>query len=114
MDSSFIFLFVDFNRYRVWIWQGANTTTRIKFISAKRALNIRDRYGTTFRITTVDEGNEPVGFKVIDLIIKFLYERKNYDFGCFDFTLFKKFDIEENQYIPFLIEDKVLGARQKK
>lgn len=65
LDSSLIFLYVDFNRSRIWIWQGANTTTRIKFISAKRALNIRDRYDTAFRITAVNEGNEPVGFKVM-------------------------------------------------
>ena len=65
LDSDFILLFVDPIRYRVWIWQGINTTTRMKFISAKIAGRIRDRYGIAFKITAVDEGNEIAGFKVM-------------------------------------------------
>ncbi|MHA2182240.1 MAG: hypothetical protein ACXAAH_12550 [Promethearchaeota archaeon] len=65
LDSDFILLFVDSKQYRVWIWQGSNTTTRMKFISAKIAPSIKDRYGIGFRITTVDEGNETVGFNIM-------------------------------------------------
>ena len=65
LDSEFILLFVDPKRYRVWIWHGAETTTRMKFIAAKLAPSIRDRYGIAFRIIAVDEGNEMLGFKVM-------------------------------------------------
>jgi hypothetical protein len=65
LDSEFILLFVDPKRYRVWVWHGAETTTRMKFIAAKLAPNIRDKFGIAFRITAVDEGNEMVGFKVM-------------------------------------------------
>jgi len=65
LDSEFILLFVDPKRYRVWIWHGAETTTRMKFIAAKLAPSIRDRFGIAFRITAVDEGNEVLGFKVM-------------------------------------------------
>jgi len=65
LDSDFILLFVDSKRYRVWIWQGINTTTRMKFISAKIAGNIRDRFGIGNRILSVDEGNETLGFKIM-------------------------------------------------
>lgn len=65
LDSEFILLFVDPKRYRVWIWHGAETTTRMKFIAAKLAPSIRDRYGIAFRITAVDEDNEVLGFKVM-------------------------------------------------
>jgi len=65
LDSDFILLFVDEARYRVWVWQGTNTTTRMKFISAKIAPNIRDKYGIAYKITAVDEGNETLGFKVM-------------------------------------------------
>ena len=64
LDSDFILLFVDHKHYRVWLWHGSNTTTRMKFISAKLAPNIRDRYGLGYKITAVDEGNEVAGFKV--------------------------------------------------
>ena len=65
LDSDFILLFVDFKRYRVWIWQGNNVTTRMKFISARLAPSIRDRHGIAFKITAVDDGNETDVFKVM-------------------------------------------------
>lgn len=65
LDSNFIFLFVDKKRDRVWIWQGNNTTTRMKFFSARIAGSIRDRHGIAFKIISADEGKEPVGFKIM-------------------------------------------------
>jgi hypothetical protein len=70
LDPEFVLLFVDPSRYRVWIWHGSNTTTRMKFIAAKLAPTIRDRYGIGFKISAVDEGNETVGFKVASGIEK--------------------------------------------
>ncbi len=64
LDPDFILLFVDPTRYRVWIWHGSNTTTRMKFIAAKLAPSVRDRYGIGFKIAAVDEGNETLGFKI--------------------------------------------------
>ncbi len=64
LDPDFVLLFVDPSRYRVWIWHGSNTTTRMKFIAAKLAPSIRDRYGIGFKISAVDEGNETLGFQV--------------------------------------------------
>lgn len=65
LDPDFILLFVDPKKYRVWIWHGANTTTRMKFIAAKLAPSIRDRYGIGYKISAVDEGNETIGFHVM-------------------------------------------------
>jgi len=53
-------------------------------------------------------------FKVSKKIIKFLYYRKNYDYGCFDFGLFNEFDINENKYLPYLKEKNVIDIRLKK
>ncbi len=64
LDPDFVLLFVDPSRYRVWIWHGSNTTTRMKFIAAKLAPSVRDRYGIGFKIGAVDEGNETLGFKI--------------------------------------------------
>ena len=64
LDSDFILLFVDHEHYRVWLWHGSNTTTRMKFIAAKIAPKIRDKYGIGYKITAVDEGDEVVGFKI--------------------------------------------------
>ena len=65
LDSDFILLFVDPKRYRIWIWQGSNVTTRMKFISAKIAPSIRDRHGIALKITAVDEGIETSAFKAM-------------------------------------------------
>ena len=65
LDPDFILLFVDSKRYRIWIWHGSNTTTRMKFIAAKLAPSIRDRYGIGFKIAAVDEGNETLNFKIV-------------------------------------------------
>jgi len=64
LDPEFVLLFIDHKHYRVWLWHGSDTTTRMKFIAAKLAPNIRDRYGLGYKITAVDEGNEVSGFKV--------------------------------------------------
>ena len=37
----------------------------MRFASARIAPSIRDRYGIGFKITVVNEGNEPLGFKVM-------------------------------------------------
>ena len=47
-------------------------------------------------------------------IIKYLYGRKHFDCGAFDFALFNTFKIDESRYIPFMIEHKILGVREKK
>ena len=65
LDPNFVLLFVDPKHFRVWIWHGSNTTTRMKFIAAKIAPTVRDRYGIGFKIAAVDEGNETIGFKTI-------------------------------------------------
>ena len=62
LDDDFILLFVDPLHFRVWLWHGYNTTTRMKFIAAKMAPAIRDKYGIAFKITAVDQDNEPQGF----------------------------------------------------
>jgi hypothetical protein len=65
LDEDFILLFVDPKHYRVWLWHGLNTTTRMKFIAAKMAAPIRDKHGIAFKITAVDQDMETHGFKVM-------------------------------------------------
>ncbi|MHA2391996.1 MAG: hypothetical protein ACXAEX_08490 [Promethearchaeota archaeon] len=64
LDSSKILLFVDAHDGNVWIWQGENTTTRMKFVSAQTASHIRDRYDISFMIHSIDEGEETAAFKI--------------------------------------------------
>ena len=65
LDSDKILLFVDIKNKKVWIWEGTNTTTRMKFISTQTAPHIRDKYDITFTIGTVDEKDETAAFKLL-------------------------------------------------
>ncbi len=65
LDDDFVLLFVDPQHFRVWLWHGYNTTTRMKFMAAKKAPAIRDKHGFAFRITAVDQNNEMHGFLVM-------------------------------------------------
>ena len=51
-------------------------------------------------------------FKVNKDIIEFLYERKNYDYGCYDFALHNEFKISLNHYsINYLINYGIIKTR---
>jgi len=65
LDDDFVLLFADPQHFRVWLWHGYNTTTRMKFIAAKMAPAIRDKHGIAFKITAVDQDNETHGFLVL-------------------------------------------------
>ncbi len=65
LDSNKILLFVDMNNSKVWIWEGNNTSTRMKFISAQAAPHVRDKHDVTFTITSVDDKEETAAFKIL-------------------------------------------------
>ncbi|MFX0011333.1 MAG: hypothetical protein ACFE9R_13535, partial [Candidatus Hermodarchaeota archaeon] len=75
LDDDFVLLFVDPQHFRVWLWHGYNTTTRMKFIAAKMAPPIRDKHGIAFKITAVDQDNESHAF----LVMLGLEEEIDYD-----------------------------------
>ncbi len=64
-DDDFILLVVDPQHFRVWLWHGYNTTTRMKYIAATMAPSIRDKHGIGFKISAVDQDNETHGFLVM-------------------------------------------------
>ncbi len=65
LDSDKILLFVDVHSEKVWVWQGQNTSTRMKFISAQEAPKIRDKHDLAFTLSSVDEGDETAAFKIL-------------------------------------------------
>jgi len=65
LDSDSILLYIDHMHRRVWHWIGSFTTIRSRFIAGYTAHTIRDKYAFAFRVTHIDEGNEPIAFKVM-------------------------------------------------
>ncbi len=65
LDHDEILLFIDNMNCRVWLWEGRNTSPRMKFISAEAAPRIRDQCAFDYNITTVDDGDEPIEFKIM-------------------------------------------------
>jgi hypothetical protein len=70
LQSKLILYFIDESHYRSYIWAGSESSTRMKFIAAGRASNVRDQIGAAIKISTVDEGDETMGFKVLVGLIK--------------------------------------------
>ena len=65
LDSDKILLLVDIHGEKVWVWQGKDTSTRMKFISAQEAPRIRDKHDLAFTLSSVDEGDETAAFKIL-------------------------------------------------
>ena len=65
LKSNLILYFVDAVNFRSYIWAGSQTSTRMKFIAAQKAPNIRDKIGPAIKVVSVDEGEEALGFKVM-------------------------------------------------
>jgi hypothetical protein len=65
LDSDYILLFIDPKRKRVWVWYGIDTTIKMRFSAIKIAECIRDQYAFAYRVTGINEGFEPIGFKVL-------------------------------------------------
>ncbi len=65
LDSDKILIFVDMHGKKVWMWEGKNTSTRMKFISGQEAPKIRDKHDRTFTLSSVDDGDETAAFKIL-------------------------------------------------
>ena len=107
LNSEKIFLFDDPKRYKVWIWHGANTTTRMKYYAKKLAPTVRERYGIGFKITPVDEGIEPLEFNIMVRLEEELdYEGTQKDLELLESLLKEKFHLLEKLNIDFkLVEN---------
>ena len=62
LNAKKILFFLDSLNSTVWVWEGKNTNTKMKFIAARIASTIRDRYGITYKIMIIDQDNEPEKF----------------------------------------------------
>ena len=58
-----VLFFVDPEHKIIWIWEGKGATTRMKFLAAQLAPNIRDMYAIDYSIHSVDDGDETSEFK---------------------------------------------------
>ncbi|MHA1452696.1 MAG: hypothetical protein ACTSRD_07545 [Promethearchaeota archaeon] len=65
LDPSFSLLFLDAEHFKAWVWHGAETSTRMKFLTAKLAPSVRDKGAVAMKISTVDDGSEPMAFKIM-------------------------------------------------
>jgi hypothetical protein len=60
--SNEAFIIVDDNNKKLWIWKGKETPTRLKFASARAAQQLRFEFGLVYRISSLDQGEEPEKF----------------------------------------------------
>ncbi|MEE9378366.1 MAG: hypothetical protein V3V33_10060 [Candidatus Lokiarchaeia archaeon] len=65
LDSDYILLFIDSRRKRVWVWYGIEATIRSRISAIKNAERIRDIHAFAFRISGINEGFEPLDFRIM-------------------------------------------------
>ena len=72
LNSSNVLLILDPPNHTGWRFLGSKITSRMKFLSAQLALNVRDDHGLTMEIRTVEEGSSTSLFKyTVGLIDEF-------------------------------------------
>ncbi len=65
LKSNLILYFIQASTYKSFIWIGKETSNRMKFIAAKKATVVRDSIGPAIKISTIEEDDEPIPFKVM-------------------------------------------------
>jgi hypothetical protein len=61
-DAGEVYIVVDETKRIIYIWKGSSAPVRKKFISARTASKIRQHYGLTFKVDSIDQAEEPAGF----------------------------------------------------
>ncbi len=62
LKSDSVFIIVDDDKKRIWIWKGSEAPVRKKFISARAASQIREERGLNYKVSSEDEGDESENF----------------------------------------------------
>ena len=57
-----VFIAIDNNAKKIYIWKGHESPVRQKFISARTASKIRQSYGMVYKVESIDQGEEPPDF----------------------------------------------------
>lgn len=65
LNSDEVLIFLDRVSKVLWLWHGANTSPRVKFIAARKSSNLRDRVAVDYKISAIDEDKEPKRFKFL-------------------------------------------------
>ncbi|MHA1238339.1 MAG: hypothetical protein ACTSSJ_03720 [Candidatus Odinarchaeia archaeon] len=65
LKSDKVIVVVDDEKRRIWIWKGSKASIRQKFISARAATQIRQERGLSYKVNSVDEGEENEEFSKI-------------------------------------------------
>jgi len=63
LDPSEVFIVISEHRDKtLWLWKGARSSVRRKFIGAQKSQDVRGQVGMQYSVVPVDEGEEPPDF----------------------------------------------------
>jgi len=65
LDSEEVYLIVDESGKDIWIYKGATARIRKKFLGARAATELRQDIGFTFKVHSLDEGEDEPDFKAL-------------------------------------------------
>jgi len=62
LSSDKVVLIINDRKKTIWIWKGVNARVRKKFIAARQAQEIKGNRGLTYKIDSIEHGEEPKEF----------------------------------------------------
>ncbi|MHA1271371.1 MAG: hypothetical protein ACTSPY_16375 [Candidatus Helarchaeota archaeon] len=62
LSSNKVVLIINDRKKIIWIWKGVNARVRKKFIAARQAQEIKGNRGLTYKIDSIEHGDEPKEF----------------------------------------------------
>ena len=62
LNSEMVVLLVDEATKRIYLWKGAKARVRRKFIAARVSQDLRGKKGLSFKVESIDQGDEPAKF----------------------------------------------------
>ncbi len=111
---------VKFKQYRdtkIYFTLPKGQETLSKFVPMREEKDVKEnveKININIKIKKVEEDLGDKLYSKSKEIIKFLYKRKNYDYGCIDFALLKEFNINEGTYLPYLLRNNIIKFRSRR
>ena len=62
LTPEMVVLVVQDSTKKIWLWKGSNAKVRKKFIAARKSQDLRGEKGLTYKVESIDHGDEPEEF----------------------------------------------------
>ncbi len=67
LDSAKVYCVVDHSNRNIFVWLGNSANVRLRFVGAQTASTVKSDLSVHYKVTSIDEGDEPnIFFHILD------------------------------------------------